>query len=89
MSLMEYLKKFQGNELVKDQIQGKIWEETITTMYELREIHTGDILTDALQRRDGSSQENSKRKTDGGGVPPGRKLIFRFIANKNGQHIHD
>ena len=32
MSLIEYIKKFQANKLVNEQMQGGIWEDIITTL---------------------------------------------------------
>ena len=51
MSLVDCLKKFQANELVKEQMPGVIWEESITALAKLRSMRAGTTLTDVDEEK--------------------------------------
>ena len=59
---MDYLKKFQTNELFNDQMQGGIWEDPITTLSKIKEIFAVATLTDSNKYEMEATKKTAKDK---------------------------
>ena len=62
MSIIDYIKLLQANELANKQMKGVIWEYTITTLATLREIRSDETLDDAKNAQMFSAKGNSKNR---------------------------